>query len=222
MNSYYNKNNSKFKSVLESLLYNRYFYLAFNILFLILGNITKNYSKVFVTAYFLIFFSYFIHVWSHKIPLFKKLHLVHHTKKINKYISAEILEFLLNLTVIGGGVFIPINLYFKEKYLPLSNYAILFYTLIYTFQHVFLYHYIKIPSHVTHHKVDKNCLGDMCENKDDIVNYGPDAMDVLFGTKKNLEKYENMSLLIPFVIVLIILLLFNFDNKYDIIKWLES
>ena len=62
----------------------------------------------------------------------------------------------------------------------------------------------------------------MCENKDDIVNYGPDAMDVLFGTKKNLEKYENMSLLIPFVIVLIILLLFNFDNKYDIIKWLES
>ena len=222
MNKYYNKNNSKFKSLLESLVFNKYFYIVFNILFLLIGNITKDYLRVFFTAYFLIFFSYFIHVWSHDIPIFKKLHLIHHTKIINKYVSAELLEFLLNLLIIGGGIFIPINLYIGSKASPLSNYAILFYTLIYTFQHVVIYHYIKVPTHVTHHKVDKKCLGDMCKNTENILNYGPDAMDALFGTKKNLENYEDMSPLIPLLIVLIILILFNFNNKYDIIKWLES
>ena len=222
MNNYYNKNNNTLKSTLESLVYNKYFYLVFNILFLLLGKITNDYPRVFFTAYFLIFFSYFIHIWSHRIPLFKKLHLLHHTKKINKYFSAELLEFLLNLIVIGGGIFIPINLYLNKNYSPLSNYAILFYTLIYTFQHVVIYHYVKIPTHITHHNIDKPCLDDMCENKDTIFNYGPDAMDALFGTKKHLQKYEDMSILIPFLIILIILILYNFKGKYDIINWMES
>ena len=222
MNSYYNKNNSRIKSIIEALFYNRYFYIAYNILFLVLAKITNSYYKVFFTAYFLIFTSYFIHIWSHKIPIVKNLHLLHHTKKINKYISAEILELFLNLLFIGGGILIPLNLYFKSDFSPFNEYAILLYTLIYTFQHMVVYHLLKVPSHTTHHTVDKTCLDDTCKTTEKVYNYGPDAIDVLFGTKKHLQEYENMGPLIPFIIILIILVIFNYNNKFDVIKWLQS
>ena len=222
MNNYYNKHNNTIKSTIESLLYNKYTYLAFNILFLVLAQITNDYPRVFFSTYFMVIFSYLFHKWSHKIPLFKKLHLVHHTKKINKYFISEVLECILNLLFIGGGILIPLNMYFNNKYSPFNNYAVLLYTLIYTFQHMIVYHYLPIPTHKTHHLFDKSCIGDTCEDKSNVFNYGPDAMDALFGTKKHLQEYEDMSPLIPFVILLIILLIFNYDNKYDVIKWLKG
>ena len=222
MNSYYNKNNNTLKSTIESLFYNKYFCLTYNILFLVLGKLTNDYPRVFFTAYFMVIFSYLFHKWSHKIPIFKNLHLVHHTKKINAYFSSEVLEFMLNLLFIGGGILIPINMYFDNNISPISNYAVLLYTLIYTFQHIVIYHYLPIASHKTHHLFDKSCIGDTCESKQKVFNYGPDSMDALFGTKKHLQEYEDMSALIPFIILLIILIIFNYDNKYDIIKWLKS
>lgn len=222
MNTHYNKDKNHFKLLLESLFYNKYFYIFYNVLFLILAIITNDYKRVFFTAYFFILFSYFIHKWSHYVPIFNKIHLLHHTKKINKYIICEIIELFFNLLFIGGGIVIPMSLYLKKHFTtPFNEYAILLYTLIYTLQHMVVYHLLKVPTHTRHHDADKAQNEDIDYNEK-VFNFGPDSIDVLLGTKKNLQKFENMDPLIPVIIVLMLFLFYNYDSKYDIIKWLKS
>jgi len=222
MSEHYNKNKSRVGSVVDALIFNKHFYFAYNLLFFVLGKITKDMPRVFFTAYFLIFYSYFIHIAAHKLPGFNKIHLVHHTSDSNKGILPELLELVLNLLFIGGGILIPLNLYLNSRLSPFSEYAIILYTFIYTSQHLIVYHYLKTPSHKSHHTCDKSNARDIKNCTKNVQNYGPDALDVLFGTKKHLEKYEDMSPLIPIVIILLILLLLNYKNNFDIINILAS
>jgi len=222
MSQHYNKNKSRLLTAIDAIVFNKEFYFAYNLLFFVLGKITNDIPRVFFTAYFLIFYSYFIHVASHKIPVFNKMHMLHHTPGKNKGIMPELLECLVNLFIIGGGILIPLNLYLNSNISPFNEYAILLYTLIYTSQHLIVYHYMKTPSHKTHHLCDQTKTVDSNNCSKNVQNYGPDAIDALFGTKKHSEKYEDMSPLIPIVVILLVLLLLNYNNNYDIIKILSS
>ncbi len=216
MSEHYNKDKSRILCVIDALKFNTIFYTVYNLLFIILGVITGDMKKVIFTSYFLVFYSYFMHIATHKIPILNKLHMLHHTPGKNKGFFPELLEFFVNLLVIGGGILIPLNMYVNSSKTIFNEYAIILYTLIYTSQHLIVYHFMKTPSHKTHHKCDKKM------KSGGVRNYGPDALDVLFGTKENLEKYEDMSPLIPIVIILLILLLMNYNNNFDIIKVLAS
>ena len=59
------------------------------------------------------------------------------------------------------------------------------------------YHYLKVDSHIRHHKNVK-------------TNYGPDWMDVLIGTKQDNSKFEDMSwTILNSIISMIILYIYN-------------
>ena len=84
-----------------------------------------------------------------------------------------------------------------------------------------VYHLLKVPTHTRHHDADK-AQNENIDYNEKVFNFGPDSIDVLLGTKKNLQKFENMDPLIPVIIVLMLFLFYNYDSKYDIIKWLKS
>ena len=68
------------------------------------------------------------------------------------------------------------------------------------------YHYLDVPSHVTHHNNDIECGKDDADCN--ILNYGPDAIDVVFGSKKEGQEYEDMKYTTINVVFIMILVIF--------------
>ena len=106
----YNKDTPRYISVLDSLKYNKVFYIAYFITFLVIGIITKDIPKSLFTGYYMAYHAYVMHIIAHKYNPFKLFHGLHHTKEINKKWYNEVIEFLVNLLFIGGGLFIPVNI----------------------------------------------------------------------------------------------------------------
>ncbi len=180
----FNIKNGKIKNLGKCLSINMIFYIIFFGVGYYLGLIINKPNKALFTLAFCTLFSYLSHRVSHLyFPFnFKYFHQLHHNEKHNKKVWAEIIEWLVNIIQIGGLILIPIN-YFIEKYFKiqfLSNYLIIYYTLVYTSTHMINYHIMSIDTHIKHHLNTK-------------TNFGPDYVDILFGTKYNGSTFEEMN-----------------------------
>lgn len=220
-NNIYNKDIPRYISFLDSLKYNKLFYITYTILFFVIGLLTNDFAKTMFTAAYMPYHAYFMHIIGHKINPFKYLHGIHHTKEINHKWYNEILEFILNLVFIGGGIIIPLNIYLNRYNISLlNNYGILAFTLLYTTHHMINYHYLTIHTHVNHHELDLE-LGIQDQNKL-IRNYGPDTIDAIFGTKNDGEEYEDMRFTSINNIVIMVVIYYIYNTRYDIIRMIKN
>lgn len=217
----YNKDTPRYISFIDSIKYNKIFYIAYTITFLVIGIITNDIPRCLFTAAYMPYHAYFAHIIGHDINPFKKLHGIHHTKEINHKWYNELIEFLINLVYIGGGYLIPINIYLDMYDLTLLNsYGILAFTLLYTTHHMINYHYLTIPSHVKHHENDIELGGKVTSS--DIKNYGPDTIDVVFGTKNEDEEYEDMKYTAINILIIMIIIVYIYKSDYDLIELLKN
>lgn len=217
----YNKDTPRYISFLDSIKYNKSFYITYTITFIVIGIITDDFARCMFTAAYMPYYAYFTHIIGHKISPFKNLHGIHHIKEINHIWYNELLEFIVNLLYIGGGLLIPLNIYLDKYNLTLLNsYGILAFTLLYTTHHMINYHYLTIPTHVKHHEFDIE--KGLTSETDNIKNYGPDTIDVVFGTKNEGEEYEDMKYTSINNIVIMILIFYMYKSKYDIIDLLKN
>ena len=162
---------------------------------------SDSYIRCIITIIFVIFFSYFSHRAAHDIYPYNIFHMIHHNDEYNNKKWALLLELIINLFQIGGLILIPFNMYL-EKLIGiklLNNYVILYYSLVYTSHHMINYHYIPNTIHIQHHK-------------NEITNYGPDIIDVLFFTKEDNTKFEyykfsRINCIISGIIVILLILI---------------
>ena len=201
MTRYYDKNRSLVVNLFNCLMTNKTFYFVYFAVAAYISLITNDLKRGMFTIAFMVIFSYFSHMAGHKLYPISLFHGLHHKEEHNHKWWARIVEWLVNLIQIGGIFLIPINLYI-EKHTSLgtqilNNYVLLYAALVYTTHHMINYHIMKIDTHIRHHN-------------DTSTNFGPDYMDVLFGTKQHNSTFEEMeqsitnSLVIGSVIICII------------------
>jgi hypothetical protein len=205
----YSQKQTKLKTILNSLKSNWKFYIIYNIVFLIIGLLTGGVIQSVITGLLIQLHAYYVHILGHKLPYFNKIHMLHHTKIINKYWYNQIIELLFNFIFIGGGYLLLFS-----KYLPQSiTYPILAFALIYTFHHLVIYHFISTKTHIEHHKYDCDNLNEVCKSTENWVNYGPDMVDAIFNSKNDNEEYENMLPVNIVAITTLVVIIFIYDLK---------
>jgi len=216
----YNKNTSHVKSVIDSVRYNGVFFIVYFIVFFIIGDMDNDILKTLFTGYFMAYYAYFTHRFLHYVNPFNKLHLLHHTKDLNKIWYNKLIEWIVNIVFISGGILIPFNIILDKFGLNfLNTYGILGFMIIYTTHHLINYHYLDIHTHVTHHKSDIEINTKQNEN---VKDFGPDPIDVVFKTKNNMERYEDMKATNINLIVFSIIFIVFFKSKYDFINRLRN
>ena len=201
MGKYYKKDGKVYNLLKCIYLSWMYFLITFTMNNYI-GMLHKDVIRTFLTFSFCMFFSYWSHRLSHNnwpIIGLKFMHPLHHNTKYNKKIWAELIEWLINLIQIGGLILIPINIMifklFKIKLF--NNYSIVLFAIIYTLTHMISYHNLKVNTHTKHHENIKK-------------NFGPDFIDIFFGTKDDNSEFEDhnpyiINSFISFIIVIILM-----------------
>ena len=186
-----------------NLIYN----LSILIACIIIGSINKNIYRAIITGVVLYYCAYIIHIIAHKVYPMTWFHGFHHDHTINTTWYAEIIETLVNIFGSGGLTLAIFNIIF-EKYMGykiLDNDVLIFTTFLYTSFHMVNYHILKVPTHIKHH-----------ENVD--TNYGPDIMDIIFGTKQDGDYIENMNHGIYNTITILCIILITKGTSYDIVE----
>ncbi len=211
MTYYYNQEKGFF--------YNAFFFLKLNFIYsssvllacIILGSLTNTISKALITIVFWCFWAYFVHVYAHKTPAYINLHKIHHTPSINNKWWGVLIEILVNIFATGGFTLVIINIILENSYdiSLLHNYTLLYVSFLYSTFHMINYHILNVQTHINHHKHEK-------------YNYGPDIMDMLFGTKLNKDEIENMNHGIINSVIILAVLLLTYNTKFDIVKILQK
>jgi sterol desaturase/sphingolipid hydroxylase (fatty acid hydroxylase superfamily) len=206
MSKYYNKNKSLITNLINCLNTNKTFYAIFFGIAAYVSIITDDFKRGIFTIVFMVLFSYLSHIAGHKLYPINLFHGLHHQDEHNKKWWARLVEWVVNLIQIGGILLIPLNIYLSNSrylgYKVLNNYIILYFSLVYTTHHMINYHLMKVDTHVRHHKNTN-------------TNFGPDYMDVLFGTKQHNSTFEEMeesitnSLVSGVIVILVFYILSN-------------
>ena len=178
---------------------------------IIIGILNKNIKRAIFTGTILYLWAYLIHVIAHNITPFTFFHGFHHNNKINQTWWAEAIETFVNIFGSGGISLAIIGMIINKKYgiNLLDSHVLLFTTFLYTSFHMINYHVLKVPTHVNHHK-------------DPNKNFGPDIMDILFGTKMEGDRFEDMNHGILNVLVILSIILFTYNTRFDIINNIEK
>lgn len=184
MSKYYDKNKHLVVNLFNCLMTNKAFYFVYFAVAAYISLITNDFKKGMFTIAIMVIFSYFSHMAGHKLYPISIFHGLHHQEEHNHKWWARLVEWIVNLIQIGGLFLIPINLYIEKNtslgMQLLNNYVILYASLVYTTHHMINYHVMKIDTHIRHHN-------------NTSTNFGPDYMDVLFGTKQHNSTFEEME-----------------------------
>jgi len=193
---YENKNN-KYKNinVIHSFKEN---YMPFLFMFIAIYLISyKNYLCGIITFIAVAFLSYFCHYFSHQTKnIFTILHHYHHE---NDNFISHYAQIILEISIVG--IVVPLYYFFN---LNIVNYWIIFfYVMLYSSIHNYNYSILKVNNV---HKLHHECIN---------TNYGPDILDITFGTKhpseinvENINHYGN-NIIVSTIIILIIKELFK-------------
>jgi len=153
--------------------------------------------------------TYYVHDIMHKYensPI-GKIHAIHHNSKYKDDISVEILEILVNVIIIGGLFWIPVMLWIENTigFRIVNYYMILIWSFMFMTYHLINYHIYNADVHCQHHQ----------ENGEN--NYGPEWYDILFNTKAEHSKIEDMNSGVINNIILTFIVLYLKDTPYDLV-----
>jgi sterol desaturase/sphingolipid hydroxylase (fatty acid hydroxylase superfamily) len=182
---------------------------------IILGGITINYItgdnmfRTILTYFGISVWTYAVHWFMHKYEntILGKIHAIHHMPEYKDYISTEIFEIFVNLTIIGGLLWIPIIMVL-ENYVGIqlaNHYVILAWAIIFTTYHLINYHILSHAVHAQHH------------TENGVNNYGPEWFDIICNTKAENSEIEDMNSVIANIIVVTALVLSLKDTSYDVV-----
>ena len=199
----------------KGLIYNLLLFLKLNFLYnssiifacIIIGSFSNNIFRAILTSIILYFWAYFVHVFAHKIPGYVNPHKIHHNPKISHKWWAVLTEFLINIIGSGGLLLMILNIIIENtfKIKLLDNYVLVYTMILYSTFHMINYHYLKVSTHLNHHKYEN-------------ANYGPDIIDMIFDTKINNDEIENMNHGIYNSIIALVIVLLNYKSRYDIVE----
>ena len=158
------------------------------------GFLNGNMSRAIFTLCFMFFWAYLSHTLAHSTIPLKWFHAFHHHEPDDKKWYDDVIETFVNIFGSGGIIVLVANLIVERMFgvKILDNHIILYNALLYTSTHMFNYHYYDVQTHVSHHL-------------DPTTNFGPDIMDIIFGSKQEGGEIENMDNSIINVIILAIL-----------------
>tara|TARA_Y100000287_G_scaffold150582_1_gene125982 strand:+ start:573 stop:1235 length:663 start_codon:yes stop_codon:yes gene_type:complete len=186
------------------------YFLSSFVGFLIIGIMTNDIIRSLLTGITMHFWAHMTHIWAHTIWPCIWFHGWHHDPNYSETIWGIFIETYVNVIGSGGLSIIPFNIIFEmlTGFKIFDNYALLYFSLLYSTFHMINYHFLDIKTHHDHHE-DTNC------------NFGPDIIDVIFETKKDKEEYEdtnhatlnNVGLLIPVILL--------YGTKWDPVKFIE-
>lgn len=165
----------------------------------------------FISLFYANYISYASHLLSHvkEISILSKLHLYHHnSKSLFGYFNQFIFEIVTNLLL-------PIILKHILQLTFINEYVVLFMNLIYTSVHLVNYSYFHVNDvHERHHLQD--IVSKTKTRNYKITNFGPDYMDVLFGTKykpdTQIEHYDHAIINILLSCCLVIFLKYIWEK----------
>lgn len=198
----YTKDRGRFLGIIDHLKLNIPFHLSLLTAVGIIGFATKEMGGAYLTYFLLFFWAYFAHVWAHSVFPWNYFHKFHHIPQLSHKLSYRLLEAGVNFNGCGGGLFIPFVIILRKffNFKLFNNYIILFVACVYTSLHLINYHIKDVIVHEHHHKLDS-------EDGDEVVNYGPELLDILFQTKRDDEEYENVNHAVINIIVITVFIL---------------
>ena len=197
----YLQNQNKLKMILNALKSNWKFYIIYNLIFLIIGIITGSAIQSLITGLIIQIHAYYVHILAHKLPYFNKIHLLHHTKIINKYWYNILMEAIQNILLEGGfwviaSVILGLGIkIFNETY-KLNVVTMLLWMLLYASVHLINYRLVHPNSHIAHHM-------DYYKNLSLT-----DMFDLIFDTKYDKKNIQNLNHFIINVVIITTLLYF--------------
>jgi hypothetical protein len=210
----------------NGLIYNLKLYIHTNFPLIIVGYTTVYFFDKYtenipfmtlLTLFFLMGWTYYSHMVFHETKWFENfdLHKYHHDKILSEKWQYRMLEFFIDIFIFGGIILIPIGMAIEHliNSRMFNYYGILFWSLLYSTYH-FNWHFLPSPNPHSHHHEYLHC------------NYGPDIIDILFGTKMDEDLIEDMNSAIFNILVIFILFFifrkqlfpfyeYNFNKKYN-------
>ena len=141
---------------------------------------------------------------------------IHHNSKINKKWYNIIIEFIENIcsqSILLIILLSIINPTFKIMNcdIKLNKTLILVWGLIYTSLHLINYNIINCEIHNVHHQNSN-------------YNFGPDPVDILFNSKKDINNIENFNHgVINLIIICILIIIFkDYNTKNKVINYIQN
>ena len=182
------------------------FYISYLVMLVSIYFITDNFLLGIVSSIAVIAISYFGHIFTHKCcgtenHIFSYVHRYHHTHNdFLAYFSQPILELFSGFSIIVIQKLIGIPIF--------DVWTVIFYTLFYASVHSINYNIVPEKKiHLIHHKNTN-------------VNFGPDIMDYIFGTKdlKNPEPENTIhhipNIIVSAIVVYIIKYIYGINDNY--------
>lgn len=211
MENVYRKDKGLLENVKKSLFKNIPFNLFLVLAVIIIGMFNNDVKKALYTIVLFYFWAYFIHVIAHYIPPFTYAHGFHHNPDQGHTWWGVTIETIVNILGCGGISLAILGMIIQKLYgYHLFDYHVLFFTTImYTTFHMVNYHVLDIETHNNHHRNSK-------------TNFGPDIMDVLFGTKMENDEYENMNHAVYNIVFTLAFIIFTFNTKFDLVKSIKG
>lgn len=186
------------------------YYISVFIGFLLIGYLTDDTYRSLATGIMLFVWAHRTHIWAHNTWPWTWFHGWHHNPEHSQTPWGIFIETYTNVIGSGGLTLIPYNIALEmlTGVKVLNNYTILYFSLLYSTFHMINYHYLKIKTHSDHHE-------------DISLNFGPDVMDVLFGTKKDNEEYEDMNHATVNNIGMLLVVVLLYGSSWDPVKFIE-
>jgi len=196
----------------NGLLYNLKLYVFINLPLIIVGYTTvffiDRYTETIpfltlMTLFFMMGWTYYSHMAFHETWFDNfNLHKYHHDKILSKKWQYRFLEFFIDVFIFGGVLLIPFGIMIEKiTNVRIFNYrGIFFWALLYATYHI-NWHFLPSPNPHYHHHEYLNC------------NYGPDIIDILFGTKMDEDLIEDMNSAIINILII-------FGIFFSLRKWL--
>jgi hypothetical protein len=210
----YSKNDSFIVNEMKFAVLNEPFlWIILVILFIINYKTDQNIFIAIFTFYFVTSWSYFTHLLSHTklFNILGQFHLLHHNPEYSQSWIVFFLEAFIDFTF--GGFLLIFPGIFVEKifgFRIFNYYIILLWSLFYLTYHLINYHLSKPDIHKQHH-IDNG-----------TSNFGPEWMDIIFDTKTDNSKFENMNSGIINMVIITIIILYLKDSNFDLIKVFDS
>jgi len=159
------------------------------------------------------FWCYIMHYLSHckNLECIGFIHLFHHDPSYKDSTIFFIIEMFLDIFIYGGFILIFIGEIIRKIFSIklFNNYILFFWAILFSSYHIINLHYLNSPTHKDHHV------------HNGMLNYGPDWIDIICGTKLNNSEFEDFksSIINSICTLVIIMILFK---TYDPIKYIEN
>jgi hypothetical protein len=210
----YSKNDSFIINEIKLAILNEpLLWTALVIVFIINYKTDQNIFIAIFTFYFVTSWSYFTHLLSHTklFNAFGQFHLLHHNPEYAESSIVFLLEALIDFFTFGGFLLIFAGIFIEKivGFRIFNYYIILLWSFFYLSYHLINYHLSKPDAHKQHH-IDNG-----------TSNFGPEWMDIIFDTKTDNSKFENLNSGIINMVIITIVILYLKDSNFDLTKMFD-